>query len=187
VDHRSPEFEHQENLFYQHNRNEFDFTNIHVWAEPSPDLSIATQDIATAISTTGAVVEASATSAGCTAAPGSGCVTGWSLGNGFYQVVLNPAETALSWFSTFLSISYDLVTGSTRSEGNVLIIGEASATALAASITGQSVPIGSVDAAIDSYASAYNHGNAPGIWNLLGVIGKAIAIGNITLQFGDLP
>jgi hypothetical protein len=187
VDTKTPGNEYPENLLFQPIRNEFDFTNINVWTEPNPGLSIKTQDVATTISTSGAIIEAGATLGGCVTSPGPGCVAGWSLGNGFYQVVMNPIESAFSYFSTFLSITYDLSIGNTRLEGDVLVIGESSTTSLATSTVGNYVPIGVVDAAIDNYASAYNHGRLPGVFDILGIKGKTIDLGIVKIRFGDIP
>jgi hypothetical protein len=115
------------------------------------DNAVITQDIATTLSVAGGTAEIVSTLAGCVGgietgvAPG--CAAGYAAGRAFHTAITNPLEQKFSFISLAATI---------KANGNWT--SESSITALATWGAGQASSEGIVDAAIDLYASGYNHG-----------------------------
>jgi hypothetical protein len=97
------------------------------------------------------------------------------------------------------TVASDLISGDTGinlSTGG-FYVGQDSATALVTWELGTITPIGVVDFAIDAYASSYNSGYQPGVYEILGIEGEDLSdhLENIfrmepgtippTIQFGQ--
>ncbi|MBN2149638.1 MAG: RHS repeat-associated core domain-containing protein [Anaerolineales bacterium] len=134
------------------------------------EISIFSQDVALGASSAGAGFEMAGFTAGGTA--------GAATGNAMHQASTNVVENFASWTSTVSTLADDAFftpdSGTYVDENGVIVIGEASATSLVASVVGSLVPIAVVDAAIDGYVSRYNYGAAPGIFDLLGIRGETL-------------
>jgi RHS repeat-associated protein len=133
------------------------FTHLHL-----VEISTFTQDVAFGVSSAGAGMEA------------GGLIYGFG-GNALHQASTNHIENIASWASTFATLIDDAIftpdSGSYINKTGVLVISEASATSLVASIVGGIMPIATFDAVIDGYVSKYNHGEAPGIYDLFRIRG----------------
>ena len=130
------------------------------WHKLLSSASINLQDLALGTSAVGSTMEVLGLAAG---GP-----EGVAIGNGFHQIFTSPIETVASWSSTFATIADDFVIG--QSDFATGKIGESTATSLITSTIGTFIPIATIDVAIDGYAAAYNHGNAPGVFTIYAVI-----------------
>ena len=144
------------------------------WNDPEciNNVAIDAQNAATGFSITGAMIEAVVTVFGCTAGfkagVGPGCVIGYGVGNRIHNHSTNYIETFLSWTSLIATIQHDLLVGNTGfDKSGAFVLGEASATSLFTGVLGHQNSSGIIDAFIDGYASKYNEGKAPGIYELI--------------------
>jgi len=112
-----------------------------------------------------------------------GGLPGAKMGNVFHNSLTNRLESVASWSSTAFTIYDEIyVTHQTRVESGKLIIGEGLATSVAASYVGGIIPIATIDAGIDAYASSYNHGATGGLYSELQINGSSFL--NL-IQFGN--
>lgn len=159
------------------------------------DVSTVLTDAAFATSSIGATVEMGYTAAGFVLGDSFGPVggavggsAGWILGNGTYQVIFNPVESAFSTFSTGSSIASDFTSNKTyitlKNEELSIGVGESTATAMITQGVGNQIPIGVIDAAIDGYASSFAHGLSNGVLKITGIGGQSLHLGPITINFG---
>ena len=139
------------------------------WEDPTKLDNIANtlQDLATLASSTGALVTITSTISGCIVGSEAGvlpgCAAGYAGGFLFHNYVTNPPETALSISSLLVTAWSDYQTGDLTYQKNKLIIGEDTLTSLSTVSVGLTTSEPLTDAAIDIYASGYNHGYFCGI------------------------
>jgi hypothetical protein len=83
----------------------------------------------------------------------------------------NPLESGSSWISTTATILNDkfYTNKSHFNKSNTLVVDEATAQSFLMSSVGQIIPFASVDVVIDVYSASYNHGNSPGIMEIMGL------------------
>ena len=142
-----------------------EFTHSHL-----TEISLFSQDVALGASSAGAGFEVVGFLAG--GHPGA------IAGNALHQSTTNPIESIASGVSTGATLLDDIFftpgSGSYMNDAGVFVISDATATSVVATVIGSIVPIAMVDSAIDGYASRYNHGQAPGIFEWLGINGVTL-------------
>ena len=105
---------------------------------------------------------------------------------GIHANSTNWGEPVLSLASIFCTIIADVQEGNSYIDGEELMIGEATATAIVTQGIGTVSPRAAIDLIVDNYSSPYNHGKAQGIYEKAGISGKTIPIGLIsTIRFGE--
>ncbi len=127
------------------------------WTNPScvDSVSFLTQDVATIFSSLGASVTAATTLLGCVPSNGIGCGAGYLLGVQAHVLFFNPLESVASLASFGLTLYSDYLTHDTS-----LVdwrVGEDTKTSLVTLAAGSLSVEPFTDAAIDIYASGYNH------------------------------
>ncbi len=151
-------------------RNYHDLDDPELWNH----IALVTQDMATVASSLGALVTIGSTIFGCVGGTEAGvlpgCAAGYTAGRIFHLGVTNPFETALSFASLLATSRYESLTGDTRIglyDPRTRVVGEATKTSSATFISGSLVTEPILDAAIDIYASGFNHGAFCGISTIL--------------------
>jgi hypothetical protein len=122
-------------------------------------VSVVFQDVATIASSIGTSFEI--------AGLATGGPPGFAAGTALHMVSTNIVETATSWVSTGATVIDGFVTGENRINKEGIVINEASATSLVTSSMGLLIQVATIDVQIDMFASNYNHGTGPGIYELI--------------------
>jgi hypothetical protein len=145
-------------------------------------MAMVTQDVATVMSSLGAVVTIASTISGCILGSEAGvlpgCAGGYAAGYVFHQGVTNPLETVLSAASLGATIWSDVLTQDTRINSwdvRRWAVGEDTKTSAATFAAGTIITEPIIDAGIDIYASGYNHGAFCGISTVLYCLGNSLS------------
>jgi hypothetical protein len=145
-------------------RNHHDLDDPELWNH----IALVSQDVATFVSSFGALVTIGSTISGCLIGTETGwlpgCVVGFAAGIEFHGAVTNPLETTLGYVSLYATFQHDLTTGTTIIHDNAWWdvraweLSESSETSLVTVILGTASQDPFTDTLIDVYASGYNHG-----------------------------
>ncbi|MCC7358988.1 MAG: RHS repeat-associated core domain-containing protein, partial [Anaerolineales bacterium] len=175
-----------------------DLRNPKDWIALSDSLgsaSVALTDAALVFSGAGAAMETVGFTLGSEAGP-VGSIFGGIIGNAVHQVSTNLIESALSTLSTGAQVMSDAISRKNRvtinEQGINIALSDASFTAGFLQGVGNANQLGIADAAIDYYASAYNHGRdfipgqpAQSVPALLGLSGYTYSWGPLSISFGN--